>query len=283
MITHNGTYLLHATHHGMPIVAATMGGKMMIGGKWLLSATQQAIVAAFGAEGTEVIAKTNDYLNRIATTDPQRALLLANFINEDPMLVCSLVETSKVRSVLGNNSGYFDTNIKVTGHNVDFMFRTQKYPTNSDCAVHLTARNSWATDIYGLFTRSGAKQITYHGSEQVFMPFNEFNIYNFVTNVENSSGTVTNLTTGDTKTHTLDLVPSADDGLKVLGFKDLTRCSTVGCIHLIIDNGSTAHFIPYRDPSTGEMELLDILTGNLATRVGTFTEQLTSKTTETTS
>jgi hypothetical protein len=84
MITHNGTYLLHATHHGMPIVAATMGGKMVIG-YGLLSATLQAIVAAFGAEGTEVIRKTNDYLNRIATTDPQRALLLAGFINEDPL------------------------------------------------------------------------------------------------------------------------------------------------------------------------------------------------------
>ena len=102
MITHNGTYLGAATHHGMPIYAATMGGKMVIGG-WLLSATLQAIVAAFGAEGTEVIAKTNDYLNRIATTDPQRALLLAGFINEDPMLVCSLVETSKTRWLVGDN------------------------------------------------------------------------------------------------------------------------------------------------------------------------------------
>ena len=98
MITHNGTYLPFATHHGMPIYAATMGGKMVIG-YGLLSATMQAIMAAFGsAEGTEVIAKTNDYLNRIATTDPQRALLLTNFINEDPLLVTSLVETSKVRT-----------------------------------------------------------------------------------------------------------------------------------------------------------------------------------------
>jgi hypothetical protein len=97
MITHNGTYLGAATHHGMPIVAATMGGKMVIG-DWLLSATLQAIVAAFGsAEGTEVIRKTNDYLNRIAQTDPARALLLAGFLNEDHMLVCSLVETSKTR------------------------------------------------------------------------------------------------------------------------------------------------------------------------------------------
>ena len=112
MITHNGTYLLHATHHGMPIVAATMGGKMVIG--LLLSATLQAIVAAFGAEGTEVIRKTNDYLNRIATTDPQRALLLANFINEDPMLVCSLVETSKMRWLKSDGFAYIDTGFKPT-------------------------------------------------------------------------------------------------------------------------------------------------------------------------
>jgi hypothetical protein len=86
----------------MPIYAATMGGKMVIG-YGLLSATLQAIVAAFGAEGTEVISKTNDYLNRIAQTDPQRALLLAGFINEDPLLVCSLVETSKVRTATIRN------------------------------------------------------------------------------------------------------------------------------------------------------------------------------------
>ena len=120
MITHNGTYLLHATHHGMPIYAATMGGKMVIGG-WLLSATLQAIVAAFGsAEGAEVIRKTNDYLNRIATTDPQRALQLANFINEDPMLVCSLVETSKMRWLVGDGKAYIDT--EIIPDNTTFMY-----------------------------------------------------------------------------------------------------------------------------------------------------------------
>lgn len=49
-----------------------------------------------------------------------------------------------------------------------------------------------------------------------------------------------------------------------------------GAISYVEFGGDTqAHFVPYRDPSTGEMELLDILTGTLATRVGTFTEQLT--------
>ena len=117
MITHNGTYLIHATHHGMPIYAATMGGKMVIGGKWLLSATLQAIVDAFGsAEGTEVIAKTNDYLNRIATTDPQRAQRLSGFINEDPLLVCSLVETSKTRWLVTDGLACIQTQTILDGH-----------------------------------------------------------------------------------------------------------------------------------------------------------------------
>ena len=92
MITHNGKYLPHATHHGMPIYAATMGGKMVFGSKLLLPLTQLAIVAAFGAEGTEVIRKTNDYLNRIAQTDPQRALQISGFINEKPMFVKFLLD-----------------------------------------------------------------------------------------------------------------------------------------------------------------------------------------------
>jgi hypothetical protein len=69
----------------MPIVAATMGGKMVYR-QWLLSATLQAIVAAFGsAEGTEVIRKTNDYLNRIAATDNTKAKAIAGYINQYPV------------------------------------------------------------------------------------------------------------------------------------------------------------------------------------------------------
>ena len=85
MIGFNGTYLPAATHHGMRITAACLGGQWVIGG-WLKTATQQAILAAFGAEeGMVVISKTNDYLNAIAWTDPQRAQQLADFIQEDPL------------------------------------------------------------------------------------------------------------------------------------------------------------------------------------------------------
>ena len=104
MIGFNGTYLPAATHHGMRITAACLGGQWVIGGKWLTHATQQAILAAFGAEeGMVVISKTNDYLNAIALTDTARAQQLADFIQEDPLLVTSLVETSKVRTATIRN------------------------------------------------------------------------------------------------------------------------------------------------------------------------------------
>ena len=85
MIGFNGTYLPAATHHGMLITAACLGGQWVMGG-WLKTATQQAILAAFGAEeGMVVISKTNDYLNAIAATDYARAQQLADFIQEDPL------------------------------------------------------------------------------------------------------------------------------------------------------------------------------------------------------
>ena len=109
MIAFNGQYLPAASHGNMRITAACLGGQWVIGSKnWLVAATQQAIIAAFGAEeGIAVISRTNDYLNRIATTDPTRAQQLAMFINEDPMLVCSLVETSKVRYCESSGMAYF--------------------------------------------------------------------------------------------------------------------------------------------------------------------------------
>lgn len=103
MIGFNGTYLPAASHGNMRITAASIGGQRVFG-NWLMTATQQAIIAAFGAEeGIAVITKTNDYLNAIALTDTTRAQQLANFINEDPLLVCSLVEVGKVRTATIRN------------------------------------------------------------------------------------------------------------------------------------------------------------------------------------
>lgn len=104
MIAFNGQYLPAASHGNMRITAACLGGQWVIDNRYMTLATQQAIIAAFGAEeGIAVIRRTNDYLIALALTDPMRAQLLAGFINEDPMLVCSLVETSKVRTATVRN------------------------------------------------------------------------------------------------------------------------------------------------------------------------------------
>ena len=112
MIAFNGQYLPAASHGNMRITAACLGGQWVIGGNWLMTATAQAIIAAFGAEeGIAVISRTNDYLNALALTDQTRAQQLAMFINEDPLLVTSLVETSKVRWLTipqGKGEGYFN-------------------------------------------------------------------------------------------------------------------------------------------------------------------------------
>ena len=115
MIGFNGTYLPAATHHGMRITAACLGGQWVIDNRYMTPATQQAILAAFGAEeGTQVIKATNDYLNAIALTDTARAQQLADFINEDPLLVCSLVETSKVRWLKSDNKARIQTSVVTT-------------------------------------------------------------------------------------------------------------------------------------------------------------------------
>lgn len=59
-------------------------------GIWLLPATISAIFGAFGNAGLAVIKATNAYLNGIAATDSTKAQALAGYINEDPMMVCSL-------------------------------------------------------------------------------------------------------------------------------------------------------------------------------------------------
>lgn len=107
MIAFNGTYLSAASHGNYRITEAAIGGQWVMGG-WLKTTTQQAIITAFGAEGYEVIHLTNAY---ITLTDPTRAQQIANFINEDPLLVCSLVETSKMRWLVGDGKAYVDTGV----------------------------------------------------------------------------------------------------------------------------------------------------------------------------
>ena len=117
MIAFNGQYLPAASHGNMRITAACLGGQWVIAPWHIDAATQQAIIAAFGAEeGIAVISRTNDYLNALALTDITRAQQLAMFINEDPLLVVSLVEVGKVRYLTGDGNSYIVTHHAIGMH-----------------------------------------------------------------------------------------------------------------------------------------------------------------------
>lgn len=100
MIGFNGTYLPATSLGEYRITAAAIGGQWVIDKRWLKTATQQAIIAAFGStEGKAVITKTNDYLNVIALTDTQRAQQLAMFINKDPIPYATMIYTDNEHPV----------------------------------------------------------------------------------------------------------------------------------------------------------------------------------------
>ena len=144
MIAFNGQYLDKASHGNMRITAACLGGQWVLG-NWLKTATQQAIIAAFGAEeGIAVIRRTNDYLNALALTDTQRAQQLAMFINEDPLLVTSLVETSKVRTLTGTANAYIDTGYKPTSTTILEAFYALVRSDYSSCGSRL----NYGTDMF---------------------------------------------------------------------------------------------------------------------------------------
>ena len=101
------------------------GAQVVFGGlkpdvkTWLKYATKAAILAAFGqTDGKAVIKATNAYLNALAATDPTKASSLAGFINEDPMLVCSLgLQPQGVTMPIRWHrmvNGYWDTGLQVT-------------------------------------------------------------------------------------------------------------------------------------------------------------------------
>ena len=129
-VYHKGKGLSNPLHEGNVISKIYHMGKQYTG--WLSSTSIEAIRLAFGEETVQVIRKTNDYLNKIATTDPQRALLLANLINEDPMLVCSLVETSKTRWLVGDGKAYINTGVGL------------QYPVRSRSKIMLQTTGSYS-------------------------------------------------------------------------------------------------------------------------------------------
>ena len=112
MIGLGAKYLTAAGFGRYRITAASLGNLDLLGSiGWLNGAAKAAILAAFGDDGKAVINATNVYLGGIAASDRDKATALAGFINEDPMMVCSLgLEpqgvTMPIRYIVLNGSAY---------------------------------------------------------------------------------------------------------------------------------------------------------------------------------
>jgi hypothetical protein len=237
-------------------------------------------VAAFGAEGTEVIRKTNDYLNAIALTDPQRALQLAGFINEDPMLVCSLVETSKTRWLVGDGKAYVDTGIIPGGRKLATKSKFYIEGTNTLWATMVGSGVSDNTDNYRPICKNTS-------TNQWRLKIGGYNTY---------------YPNADSKPHTVEV--NTPQGMYILDGVVLdsttqrsvpasnTRSlwifddnggggenATGGCAFVqIIEQEDIAHFLPYNNGT--ESGMLDIISGTFhpnANTSGSFTIAITDK------
>lgn len=134
--------------------SAIFVGSKMVWANWLTKATKQAILGAFGQrDGKAVIKATNAYLNQLAASDRDKATALAGFINEDPMMVCSLgleVEgvTMPIRWLVGDGNSTIDT-----GHTPTPSIKTHtrfKLPNNNSSVYgSAVSYNSRTFEIYG--------------------------------------------------------------------------------------------------------------------------------------
>ena len=162
MIGLGSQYLTAAGFGRYRITAASLGNLDLFRAGWLKYAAVQAILGAFGwKDGMAVIKATNAYLNGIAASDRDKATALAGFINEDPMMVCSLgLEpqgvTMPIRWLVATGGAYINTGIypedNTISHVIGKIVSTEDY-TWTDM---FGCRNGYANKCYFLsFSVSG--------------------------------------------------------------------------------------------------------------------------------
>ena len=131
----------------------------------LMKATKAAILAAFGqTDGYAVIKATNAYLNALDATDPTKAFALAGFINEDPMMVCSLGiqpqgVTMPIRWLVGDGTATVTTSILAyPSTKIHMVYLITSFTTsNKKLIVSGKKWNSLYT-TYGLYINSSSKR-----------------------------------------------------------------------------------------------------------------------------
>ncbi len=276
MIKRMDKEILAKYHQGRLIVRKYHQGRLYYVLSWLKTATQQAIFGAFGDDGKAVINATNAYLNGIAASDRDKATALAWFINEDPMMVCSL----------GLEPQGVTMPIRVAYTSGDCIFKTTLKPASGityGAKLIATAYNQPEMSIFGSRTSNDTNTFLLQIMSQQWrtQSFGGWTLY------------------GSASLNTIYVAEFSYKGIWVNGSKiasgNYTPTSAMSDIWLGVNNsgGSPhgAYFIGgydqfYRKDENGNitnlllpikrnntMELVDVYTGTLATRTGTWQEK----------
>jgi len=282
MIGKGAQYLTAAGFGRYRITAASLGNLDLLGTLgWLRYVTKAAILAAFGqTDGKAVIKATNAYLNQLAASDRDKATALAAFINEDPMMVCSLGlqpqgVTMPIRHLYGNGSAYI--NIGIYSKDFDtfemgmLVTNTSQFSNVEGCRETGSAAYSWCRFSGGLIEPWFGGSV---GNTPVIAnkPF----VFKMLAKVGEQKGYIDDVL----KFQNTASVPYIDGQVSVhYAFAMNNNPSPANYftgygskVAYIKDGADVVRLIPYYDKINEKMQWLDLVSGNYAEIYGTFTE-----------
>ena len=287
MISKGTQYLSAAGFGNIRVTAASMGSLDILGTwRWLNGATQRAIRGAFGArDGAAVINATNAYLNALAAqgaAGKSKATALADLINEDPMMVCSLgleVQLSiggmPIRWLYNGGSAYLVTRLAISVADVEVGCRYMHVQNAS--SAHIWASTQSGTNNYKLNPFGGTSfQLWSNGSavSLSFTPQKDKMTY-FIVKATNSQIELTVNGTTNTASKTSNLVGGVPFAFyhvyNVGGYNPVN--GKIANWYFKEEGVLKENYVPIK--RNGVFEWIDLVSGELGTRHGTFTESFT--------
>lgn len=219
--------------------------------------TQMYSICEYGWQHPEIVAYMNTYAP------------------EDPKIAYSLVEGIGTRWLVGNGTGYFDTGVKALP------------ATTARCRVRYDSSKSTRMDLFGARTSANIADVQYSffigyavawGTTKLRAINGESSQYDVLLNsgvyeFELSPNVAkVNQTTYPTGTNVGSQYNILAMGVRYSDTAHGEGMNGQGLDFLILNNtsGGDLWLVPFQ--RNGAMELLDLISGNLATRVGTFTE-----------
>ena len=259
-------------------------GSNLVWAPWLLKdAAIRAILGAFGQrDGMAVINATNAYLTQLAASDRDKATALAGFINEDPMMVCSLglqVQgvTMPIRWLKKSaTSNYFDLGVKLNGATtgVRVTYILSDFNFGNDTSI-FGARQGYGSSDYSINFGAWSFGTFYIGyginHSEPTVP------RNYTPNVVSINKGLVKVNEWSKNYGVRSFNPSGNAWLfssNNLGDNHPCRpaCRISECY--MTENNIESHwFVPFMDGE--QIRLRDITTGNYATTIGSFTIEYT--------